>query len=98
MYFLIRYEKGIFTYLVSFLQKLDPQSSHEETSDKLKLRHILQMPNQDFSKVSFVKDRERLRNCHRWEEIKETRRLNVICYLDWTLEKKMDEICVKSAL
>ena len=72
--------EGNFHLFDILLQKLDSQSSHEETSDKLKLGHILQMPNQDFSKVSFVKDKERLRNCHRWEEMKETRQLNVICY------------------
>ena len=53
--------EGNFHLFDILLQKLDSQSSHEEISDKLKLGHVLQMPNQDFSKVSFVKDKERQR-------------------------------------
>lgn len=81
-----------------------PQCDHEKTSNKPNLRDILQnnWPVR-FKSVKVIKDKERLKNCHRLRETKETWQLHLIWdsrldlgkekWHDWKNSWTLNKVC-----
>lgn len=54
------------------MQRIQPQSNYVEVLDKPRLKDIQHVSDQNSLSVKVIKDKERLRNCHRLKEIEET--------------------------